>query len=108
MVGDLLRPQLEELSNQWRRRPMPSLEDINKDLCKNAVRLRLQNIAAQIEELDFLQREARNSQDLDSDRHYTQMVDLRKQQRNKLEYASDALSLMGKRRAEAERYGQGV
>jgi hypothetical protein len=69
------------------------------------LRLRLQNIAEQINELRALQHNANDTQD---SRNYTEMVEQYKQVRKKLEYTQDALSLIGKRRQEANRFGEPI
>jgi hypothetical protein len=106
MVGELLERRLAVLVSHWLRRPPPPAENIAQDLSAAVLRLRLQNIDEQIKELTFLQREAVNNQDLPGARHYTEMAEAYSQQRRKLEQARDALSLMGQRRAEANRFGQ--
>ena len=68
--------------------------------------MRLQSVIEQSEEIQRLQREARDNRDGESDRHYTEMMEMFKQQRRKLHDTRDALSLMGKRRTEANLYGQ--
>jgi hypothetical protein len=106
MVDDILERRLAILASQWHRRPPPPLEDVNRDLSVAVLRMRLQNVIEQSEELQRLQREARDNQDGESDRHYTEMMEMFKQQRRKLHDTRDALSLMGKRRTEANLYGQ--
>jgi DNA primase len=105
MVGETLNQYLASLAEQWRRRPPAPFEDINQDLSGAILRLRLQNIAEQINELNALQHSANNPQD---NRHYTEMVEQYRQQRKKLEHTRDALSLVGRRRLEANQYGQPI
>jgi DNA primase len=108
MVGEVLERSLAVLASHWLRRPLPPAENINQDLSAAVLRLRLQNIEEQIKELTFLQREAVNNQDLPGARQYTEMAEAYGQQRKKLEQTRDALSLMGQRRAEANRFGQAL
>jgi DNA primase len=108
MVGEVLERRLAVLASQWLRRPPPATENINQDLSVAVLRLRLQNVIEQIKELTFLQREAMDNQDTSGARHYTEMAEAYSQQRKKLEQTRDALSLMGQRRAEANRFGQAL
>ncbi|NJN93420.1 MAG: DNA primase [Anaerolineales bacterium] len=108
MVGEVLERPLAVLASQWHRRPQPPLENINHDLSMAILRLRLQNVIEQHKELTFLQHEAMDSKDSQGARHYTEMVETYKQERKKLEQTRDAFSLMGQRRAEANRFGQAL
>jgi DNA primase len=105
MVGESLDQRLANLAHQWHRRPPAPLEDIDRDLSGAILRLRLKNIAEQINELTALQHNAPNPKD---NRYYTEMVEQYRQERRKLEYTRDALSLAGKRRLEANQYGQPI
>ena len=105
MVGETLDQQLAGLVGQWYHRPPAPAEDINRDLSGIILRLRLQNIAEQINELKNLQHQAADSSD---NRYYTEMVEKYRQQRRQLEQTRDALSLMGKRRLEANQYGEPI
>lgn len=100
MVDEPLQAHLAALAASWHRRPPVPREDINRDLSTSILRLRLKNYTEQIENLQFLQREAKENKDTENLRRYTEMADNYKQQRLKLEHLKDALSLMGKRRAE--------
>ncbi len=106
MAGDSLEGYLAFLADFWHRRPPPPTENINRDLSTTILRLRLQNIIEQMKELDFLQQEARENQDIENIRYYTEMVNAYKQERWGLESSKDALSLMGKRRSETNLYGE--
>jgi DNA primase len=105
MVGDLLEGQLATLATLWHRHPPTPLENINRDLSIAILRLRLQNIDEQIQELTFLQREAIEDKNAKNAGRYTELAKMYSQQRKKIEQSRDALSLVGKRRAEANRYG---
>lgn len=106
MVGEVLERPLAVLAGQWHRRPQPPVETINQDLSMAILRLRLQNVIEQHKELTFLQHEAMDNKDSQGARHYTEMVETYKQLRKKLEQTRDAFSLMGQRRAEANRFGE--
>lgn len=108
MVAGVLEQRLALLASQWHRRPAPPVENINQDLSVAVLRLRLQNVDEQIKELTFLQREAVDNKDTQGARQYTEMAEAYSQQRKKLEQTRDALSLMGQRRAETNRFGQAL
>ncbi len=97
MVGQLLGQQLTSLVNQWRRYLTGPLEQINRDLGKTILRLRLQNSIKKIEELTFLQRETSENGDV---RRYMTIAEEYSRQRRQLEFTKNALSLMGQRLAE--------
>ena len=102
MVGDTLAGQLATLADVWHRSPPAPVENMNRNLSIAILRLRLQNVIEQIKELSFLQREAIENNDIPSARQYTTMAETYSQERRKLEHTRDALSLMGKRRAESK------
>jgi DNA primase len=108
MVDEVLERRLALLASQWHRRPLPPEENVNQDLSVAVLRLRLQNVIEQIKELTFLQREAVENKDPQGARQFTDMAKAYGQERKKLEQTRDALSLMGQRRAEANRFGQGL
>jgi hypothetical protein len=105
MIGETLDQQLAGLVSRWYHRPSAPAEDIHRDLSGIILRLRLKNIAEQINELKSLQHQAADSSD---NRYYTEMVENYRQQRKILEQTRDALSLMGKRRLEANQYGEPI
>lgn len=100
MVGEALQGQLTEISARYHLGPPADGEKIIRALRDSILRLRLQNIDERIEELYFLQQDAITTNDFQSAREYTAMVNEHKQQRKNLEYTRDALSISGKRRAE--------
>lgn len=108
MVGESLEPHLANLASQWHNRPIVPFENVERDLSIAILRLRLQNLAEQINELTFLQQEMMDKGDLESARHYTEIVEQNKQQRRELELVRDALSLVGKRRLEANQFGAAI
>jgi DNA primase len=105
MVDEALERRLATMAGQWYNRPPAPPENINQDLSFAILRLRLQNIIDHLKELTFLQRQAIDDQDAQGARQYTEMAETFSQQRRKLEQTRDALSLMGQRRAEANRFG---
>ncbi len=105
MVGQSLDQSLAGLASQWHRRPPAPLENIERDLSEAILRLRLQNIADHISELSTLQH---NTNDAHNHRGYIKMVEQYKVERRKLEHIRDALSLTGKRRLEANQYGEPI
>ena len=104
MVGETLERHLATLADFWHRGPPVPVENIDRDLSIAIIRLRLQNVIEQMKELDFLQQEAKETKDGKDIRQYTEMANTYKQQRQRLEQIRDALSLMGKRRAETNIY----
>jgi len=108
MVDDLLERRLATLASQWHRRPPAPAEDMHQDLSIAILRLRLQTVNDQISELKHLLQETEERQDTENAFHYRQTINDYSQQRRKLHDTRDALSLMGKRRAETNQYGQVV
>jgi DNA primase len=106
MVDAVLERRLALLASQWHQRPQIPAENVNQDLSLAILRLRRQNIDEQIKELTLLQYEAMRNKDMPAARQYAEMSEEYTQQRSKLDYTRDALSLMGQRRAEANRFGQ--
>lgn len=104
MADEALQGHLATLAEFWHRGPPAPTENVNRDLSIVILRLRLQNIREQMNELDFLQQKAKEDNNTDNVRQYTLMANAYKQQRRNLEQTRDALSLMGKRRAEANLY----
>jgi DNA primase len=108
MVDELLERRLAALASQWHRRPAAPIEDIHHDLSTAVLRLRLQFINEQLSELKYLLHEAEANEDIENARQYRETINVYSQQRRKLHDTRDALSLMGKRRAEANQYGHAV
>jgi hypothetical protein len=108
MVGEVLERRIATLASHWHRRPPVPVENLNQDLSMAILRLRRQNIDEQIGELEFLLRQPQTGQDVESTRHYTETIDACKQERSKLDRTRDALTLMGQRRTEANRFGQAL
>jgi len=108
MVDEVLERRLASLASQWHRRPSPPLEDVNQDLSTAILRLRLQKLNEQLGELKFLLREAEENEDLEHARRYRETIREYSRERKSLHDTRDALSLMGKRRTEANQFGQVV
>lgn len=108
MVDDLLERRLATLASQWHRRPPAPIEDMPRDLSIAVLRLRLETVNDQINELKHLLQETEMSYDAENARHYRQTINDYSRQRRKLHDTRDALSLMGRRRAETNQYGQVV
>ncbi len=106
MVDELLERRLAALAGQWHRRPLPAAEDVNHDLTVAVLRLRLQTVSEQLGELKFLLLEAEENEDLEAARGYRETIREFSRQRKMLHDTRDSLSLMGRRRAEANHYGQ--
>lgn len=106
IVDEVLQQRLALLASHWHSRPPVPAENVDQDLSLAILRLRRHNVDDQIKELAFLQREAMSHKDLEATRQYAQMAEEYTQQLNKLDYTKDALSLLGQRRAEANRFGQ--
>ncbi len=106
LVDEVLERRLALLASQWHRRPLPAAEDVNHDLTVAVLRLRLQTVNDQLAELKFLLLEAEEHEDLEASRRYRETIREFSRQRKMLHDTRDSLSLMGKRRAEANHFGQ--
>lgn len=102
MVGTELEGRLATLASRWHQRPPAPFDHAVRDLGNAILRLRLKQTDRQLEELQFLLREAEESQDLERGQRYRQLIKSCGEQRHKLHDAYDALSLSGKRRAETK------
>lgn len=102
MVGEPLEGRLATLASLWHRRPPAPAETAFRDLSIAILRLRLQNVVQQIEELQFMLREAEDAHELEEARRYRALIATCSEQRRQLHDVSDALSLTGKRRAESK------
>ncbi len=101
MVDDQLEQRLIAVLDRWHRRPPVPQEDAGRDLRNTILRLRLKQITEQMAELKLLQYEAKENKNIAEVRHYTEMGRTCSKQRKKLHDATDAFSLMGRRRTEA-------
>jgi uncharacterized protein YpuA (DUF1002 family) len=103
MVGESLNQHLAVIANQWHRRPQIPPENVEQVLRDTVIRLRLYKISEQINELTALHHNAHNA---DEQRYYNQKIDQFKQTRHQLDQTRDALTLTGKRRQEANQFGE--
>ncbi|MEW5959062.1 MAG: DNA primase, partial [Chloroflexota bacterium] len=108
MVDELLERRLATLASQWHQRPPAPIENIHHDLSTAVLRLRLQTINEQLGELKYLLQEAEVNEDIENAHQYRETIKGHSQQRRKLHDTTDALSLMGKRRAEANQFGHAL
>jgi hypothetical protein len=92
----------------WHQRPPTPLENVNQDLTAAILRLRLQTVAEQISQLEFLLRGAEETGDQEHAHLCRETISRYSRQRRLLHDTVDALSLMGKRRAESRHYGEPV
>ncbi|MCB0208190.1 MAG: DNA primase [Anaerolineae bacterium] len=102
MVGETLEGQLANLAALWHRQPPAPAETAFRDLSIAILRLRLQNVIQEVEELQFLLREAEDNKQPEEARRYREMIAACSEHKHRLHNVSDALSLTGKRRAEAK------
>jgi DNA primase len=100
MIGPMLMGRLATLASLWHRGPPTPLENVSRDFSMAILRLRLRNLNEQIEELQFLLSEAEAASDTENARRYREMISACSEQRRQLHDTSDALSLVGRRRAE--------
>jgi DNA primase len=104
MVDEHLEGQLATLMDLWYRQPTPPTEYVENELPKIILRMRQQQLKKQIRELNLLQKEALESGDREAALNFRRLISETTQaQRNFLEKAQDALSIMGRRRTE-EKY----
>jgi hypothetical protein len=104
--GDpLLQSHLEFLRARWEALPPTPPAVLNKDLVSRILLMRGQHLQEQVASLRFLQAEAEESQDEAQRLHYQALVNAAKERLRLIHYALDARSIMGRRRAEAERFG---
>ena len=101
----LLQSHLEFLRARWEALPATPPEVLNKDLVSRILRMRGQHLQEQVASLRFLQAEAEESQDEAQRLHYQALVNAAKERLRLIQYALDARSIMGRRRAEEERFG---
>ncbi|MDX1521347.1 MAG: DNA primase, partial [Anaerolineae bacterium] len=107
MVGETLAPYLANLASQWHNKPSVSNSHMDRDLSIAILRLRLQNVNEQINELTFLQRESMEEElENNTTRRYIEAVEQYKQERKRLEQIRDTLTLAGQRRLETNLYGE--
>lgn len=104
MVDTTLEKRLATLVSHWHQYPTVDVENVHVELAKGVVRLRLQSLFEQIEQLQFLLQEATDNQQAPEVRRYEQLIAACSLERRKLHDTQNALSLVGQRRAEEKRY----
>jgi DNA primase len=101
----LLQSHLDFLRQRWEALPTISPDVLAKDLVGRILLLRDQHLQEEVASLRFLQDEAEESHDEEQRLHYQTLVNTAKEQLRLIHYAIDRRSIMGRRRAEAERFG---
>lgn len=101
----LLRSYLSFLHEKWEALPTASSEALAKDLVSRILLMRVQRLQEEIASLRFLQDEAEESRKEEQQLHYQRLVNTAKEQLRLIQYAIDRRSVIGRRRAEAERSG---
>ena len=101
----LLQPHLNFLRERWNTLPAVPPEVVEKDLVSRILGLRDQHLQEGISNLRFLQRDAEESHDEEQRLHYQTLVNVAKEKLRLVQYAIGRRSIVGRRRAEAERLG---
>jgi DNA primase len=101
----LLQAHLNFLRERWDALPAASREALTKDLVARILLMRGQHLQEEIASLRFLQDEAEESHNEEQRLHYQNLVNAAKERLRLIHYAIDRRSVMGRRRAEAERFG---
>jgi DNA primase len=104
-VDPVLQSYLEFLGKQWETLPATPPETLAKDLVSRILMLRDQRLQEKVASLRFLQDEAGESHNEEQQLHYQRLVNSAKEQLRSIHYAVDHRSILGRRRAEEERYG---
>jgi hypothetical protein len=101
----LLQSHLNFLREQWDVLPAAPPEILTRDLVGRILLMRGQHLQEEIANLRFLQDEAEESRDEEQRLHYQTLANAAKERLRLIHYAIDRRSVMGRRRAEAERLG---
>lgn len=101
----LLQSHLNFLRERWETLPATSPQLLGKDLVSRVLLMRSQHLQEEVASLRFLQDEAEESHSEDQRLHYQKLVSAAKEQLRSIQYATDRRSIIGRRRAEAERLG---
>jgi DNA primase len=101
----LLQSHLNFLREQWGTLPTAPAEMLTGDLVGRILLMRGQHLQEEIANLRFLQDEAEESRDEEQRLHYQTLANAAKERLRLIHYAIDRRSVMGRRRAEAERLG---
>jgi len=101
----LLQTYLDFLLERWEALPAAASESLAKDLVGRILLIRDQHHQEEVASLRFLQAEAEESQNEEQRLHYQRLVNATKEQLRLIHRAIDHRSILGRRRAEAERFG---
>ena len=101
----LVQPHLNFLRERWETMPSTASEAVGKDLVSRVLLMRSQQLQQEVASLRFLQDEAEGTQDEEQRIHYQKLVNTAKEQLRLIQYALDRRSILGRRRAETERFG---
>jgi DNA primase len=101
----LLQSHLDFLLVQWQALPASSPEVLAKDLVSHILVMRGKHLQEEVASLRFLQDQAEESYSEEQRLHYQTLVNAAKEQLRSIHYAVDHRSILGRRRAEAERFG---
>jgi DNA primase len=100
-----LGSHLDFLLERWEALPSPPPETLAKDLVGRILLIRGQLLQEEVASLRFLQDEAEVSYNEEQRLHYQTLVNAAKEQLRLIHYAIDHRSILGRRRAEADRFG---
>jgi len=101
----VLGSHLNFLREQWDALPAAPSEILIKDLVGRILLMRDQHLQEEIANLRFLQDEAEENHNEEQRLHYQTLANTAKEKLRLIHYAIDRRSIMGRRRAEAERLG---
>jgi DNA primase len=101
----LLQAHLNFLRERWEALPAASREALTQDLVGRILLMRGQHLQEEIASLRFLQDEAEEGHNEEQRLHYQNLVNAAKERLRLIHYTIDRRSVMGRRRAEAERFG---
>jgi DNA primase len=101
----LLQAHLNFLRERWEALPAASREALTQDLVARILLMRGQHLQEEIASLRFLQDEAEESHNEEPRLRYQNLVNAAKERLRLIHYAIDRRSIMGRRRAETDRFG---
>jgi hypothetical protein len=104
-VDALLQPQLELLRAGWDALPPAPPEVLGRDLVSGLLNLRDRHLKQEIANLRFLQRDAEENHDQEQHLYFQTLANTAKEKLRLVQAAVNRRSMMGQRRAEAERFG---
>jgi hypothetical protein len=101
----VLQPQLGFLRAGWDALPPAPPEVLGKDLVSGILNLRDRHLKQEIANLRFLQRDAEENHDEEQHLYFQTLANTAKEKLRLVQAAINRRSMMGQRRAEAERFG---